>query len=243
MSDDILLRRIDDIFALCEKYHTLRFSQFLDAAEQAVIKNQYPDCTLFGGYDGAERCMLGAFPDWQEPDFGIFPIKVLEFIKKYDKSLTHRHYLGTILSMGIDRGKIGDILVDSERAYVFLSEDIAEFVKNGINKIAGVGVETQLRECGDIVVPEKRFEEIDTVCASMRLDAVLAAVLNISRSRAKTFIMSGRAAVNHVDTLNADCILKEGDLLSIRGFGRVEIEDIGRKTRSDRLHITLKKYI
>ncbi len=243
MNDDILLRRINDIFSLCDKYHTPKFSHFLDEREQTVISNEMPYAFMFGGYDGAERRIIGAFPDWIEPGAAEFPIKLLTFKKRYDKPLSHRHYLGTILSLGIDRDRVGDILADDNGAYVFVCEDIAGFIKDGISKIAGVGVEIEISDCGEIKIPEKKFAEMNVICASMRLDAVVAAALNKSRNEAKAIILSGKAAVNHIDTVGVDYILKEGDLLSITGFGRVRISVIGGKTRSDRLHITLKKYL
>ena len=92
-------------------------------------------------------------------------------------------------------------------------------------------------------MPEKRFEYIGTVAASLRLDAVLAAMLKISRNDSKAFILSGKVMVNHEEKQSVDFVLKEGDLLSVRGFGRAEVFEIGNRTRSDRVHITLKKYI
>lgn len=243
MNDNFLISRMRDIYTLCNKYHTPRFSGFLDEREQAEVMEEFPDAVFFGGCSGAERRMLGAFPDWQEPDNVLFPIKVLIFTKRSDKTLTHRHYLGTILSLGIERAKVGDILIDGDKAYVFLSADIAEYIKNEIHKIAGAGVTSEIKDCAGVPVPEKKFENIDAVCASLRLDAVLAGVLNKSRSEVKKIILSGKIAVNHLDTVNPDCMLKENDLLSIRGFGRVRVSVIGGMTRSGRLHITLKKYI
>ena len=145
--------------------------------------------------------------------------------------------------MGIERDKIGDILPDEEGAVIFVLSDIAEFIKDNINKIAGCGVNITVEEKGRIKVPEKRFQLIETVSASMRLDAVLGAVLKISRKDAKELSVSGNVSVNHLEAKSETVKLKEGDLLSVRGFGRAEILEIGNKTRSDRVHITVKKYI
>lgn len=244
MDNDAFLRHIEDIYRLCEKYHTPRFSEFLDGAKQRlVIEHGIADGMLFGGYDGSERCMLGVFPEWYEKNTEDFPISVLEFKTKYDKELSHRNYLGTILSLGIKREKIGDILTHKDGCYVFLSSDIAEFVRGGISKIAGCGVSINYTDIKDVSVPEKDCEIIDAVIASMRLDAVLAAALKKSRNEAKMMVLSGKVSVNHFEMLQTDYIVKENDLLSIRGFGRISLEAVGGRTRSERLHITLKKYI
>ncbi len=243
MQDDIFIRKIQDLYRLCEKHHAPKFSEFLEPEKQALLKKERLDSIFFGGYDGAERCMMGVFPKWQEPQNEDFPIQVLEFTKKYDKELSHRHYLGTILSLGLDRSRIGDILTGDKKTYVFLSGDIAELVKDGITKVAGCGVSVRICDLSEVVIPEKKFELIETVAGSMRLDAVVASALKLSRSEAKTFIQSGRASVNHTETMQTDFILCKKDLLSLKGFGRYEVLEVGGRTRSDRIHVTLKKYI
>ena len=243
MDDSIFISKMRDVVRLCEKYHAARFSHFLDSREQAVLENNGISGMLFGGYDGAERCMLGVFPDWQEPDGALFPIKVLKITVKSEKSLTHRQYLGTVLSLGIERDKIGDILTDDDCAYVFLCADMAEFVRENISKVGRNGVSIDYADINSVTLPEKKFEIISCVCASLRLDAVISGLINKSRNEAKSLILAGRVSVNHFDTQKTDFTVKEGDLLSVRGFGRAQLEEIGTKTRSDRVHIKFKKYV
>lgn len=244
MGDDVFIKKMQDVFRLSEKYHTPRFSKFLDGAQQELLRRRgISDGVLFGGYEGAERCVLGAFPPWQEPENELFPIKALLVKKKYERELSHRDYLGTVLSLGIERNKTGDILVTDSGAYIFVLEDIAEFICDNVSKVSGCGVDISIISTDGIVVPEKKFCKVCVVSASMRLDAVVGAMLRISRNEAKTLILSGKVSVNHIEALNCDFMIKENDLLSVRGFGRAVLSEIGGKTRSDRVHITLKKYI
>ena len=136
MRDDIFLNKMRDVKRLCDKYRTARFSKFLDCREQEILKNSKIEGNLFGGYDGAERKMLGVFPDWEEPQYSEYPIDLIKFIQKGDGNLTHRQYLGTILSLGVERDKIGDILAEQKYAYVFLCSDISEFVAENVKKVA-----------------------------------------------------------------------------------------------------------
>lgn len=243
MDDGIFLSKIRDAERLCEKYHTAKFTRFLDSRSQALLDINGISGELFGGYGGAERQMLGVFPDWQEPDFSLFPIDVLKISVKGGTEPSHRQYLGTILSLGIERDKIGDILVCEKGAYVFLCSDISEFVKNNISKIGKCGAFAEYADLKSVILPEKKFENISCVCASLRLDAVAAGLMNKSRNDIKNLVLSGKICVNHFETQKTDFVLQEGDLLSIRGFGRAEIEKIGAKTRSGRVHIMFKKYI
>jgi len=243
MSDDIFVKKMQDVIRLSEKYHIPKFSRFLDSREQITLKSAVPNCNLFGGYQDAERQIFGVFPDWQEADCENFPIAAIKFHIKFSKELTHRHFLGTILSLGIERDKVGDILVGENDAYAFVTEDIAEFVASNIGKIAGVGVDTSIIPIDEVVLPEKKFEVIDAVCASQRLDAVVSGLYNKSRNEAKNLILAGKVFVNHFEAIKTDFLVNEEDLISIRGFGRAVVLDIGNKTRSDRIHITFKKYI
>ena len=243
MRDDIFLNKMRDVKRLCDKYRTAKFSRFLDCREQELLRKNGILGTLFGGYDGAERRILGVFPDWEEPQYSSYPIDLIKFTPKCESSLSHRQYLGTILSLGIERDKIGDILTEPEYAYVFLSSDISELILQNIKKVAGCGVSAELADIKTVRLPEKKFEIVSCIVASMRLDAVLSGILNKSRNDAKSIIISGRVFVNHFEVSKTDFCIKEGDLLSVRGFGRAEIFEIGAKTRSDKIHISYKKYI
>ena len=243
MRDDIFINKMHDVGRLCEKYRTARFSRFLDSREQELLKENGISGMLFGGYDGAERKMLDVFPEWEEPESSAFPISLIKFTPRIESEISHRQYLGTVLSLGIERDKIGDILVEPEYAYIFLCEDIAEFVAENVKKVGRCGVFAKIADLETAVIPQKKFEIISAIAASMRLDAVLSGLLNKSRNDIKSLILSGRVFVNHFETVKTDLAVKEGDLLSIRGFGRAEIFEIGAKTRSDKIHIKFKKYI
>ena len=243
-NEKLLLRRVSDIREMAKRYNTPRFSDFLDETERATVKANRLDigAVWFGGYNGASRNMLGFFPDWAEPDTGEFPISAVKFTNKSDKKLSHREYLGTIMSLGIDRRKIGDIAVSDSGAYVFASSDIAGYIA-AIDKISRCGVKAEIVPLSECEIAEPEFELIGIVAASMRLDAVVASVLKLSRKNASDFITSGRCFVNHFEILRTDYGLSEGDLLSLRGFGRVEIVGAEGETRSGRLHIKIKKFI
>jgi len=243
MEDGIFLSKMRDVARLCDKYRTAKFSKFLDSREQAVLERNGIYGTLFGGYIDAERKILGVFPDWQETDFSLFPIDVLRVTKKGEGDLSHRQYLGTVLSLGIERDKVGDILADDDGAYIFLCSDISEFVRENLSKVGRIGVFAEYADMESLKLPEKKFEETECVAASLRLDAVLAGLLGKSRNETKNLILSGRVSVNHFEVQKTDFLINEEDLLSIRGFGRARLCKIGAKTRSDRVHLTFKKYI
>lgn len=243
--DKLLIRRIEDIAALSDKYRMPRFSDFLDEREQAVLMKsaEYFGGVWFGGYDDAARKMLGFFPDWTEPDNAEFPVSAVRIEQKGSRKLSHRDYLGTIMGLGVERKKIGDIAVCGDGAYVFAESDIAEYIAGGIDKVANCGVKCSIVPLDRVTIPEAEYVLLDAVVSGMRADAVVGAVCGFSRKKSADYILSGCCSVNHLPISRTDFILKEGDLLSLRGFGRAQIIETGANTRSGRLHIKIKKFI
>ena len=137
--EKLLIAKTNDLYNKCDKYASAVFSVFLDPASQVVVKencinNSGYHNVWFGGYGMSERNVLGVFNEWEEPDNKYFPISALKIECKYSAGLSHRDYLGAILSLGIDRSKIGDIAVDGDNAVVFVLEDIAEYIKTNLLK-------------------------------------------------------------------------------------------------------------
>ena len=81
----------------------------------------------------------------------------------------------------------------------------------------------------------------DTV-ASLRLDSILASGMRTSRAKAAEMIRAGLVSVEHAPEERIDRILAEGQLLSVRGFGRIRLRNVGERTRKDRLPVTLEVF-
>lgn len=247
-SDKLLISKINDLFRLCEKHSCAKFSPFLDGGQIAVIQDNivFPygyNTMFFGGFEEAECKMLGVFPEWEEPSGEEFPIKALKIKGSFSKELTHRDYLGSLLSLGIDRSKLGDIVLCSDNSAIcFVCEDICEYIRTNLSKIGNQGVhieEATAHETGKI---KRKYIRMELVCASMRLDAVVGAITKLSRQKAADLVMGEKVKINHRTVKDNSRSVKEGDLLSIRGFGRFTIKAEGSKTRKDRLHISVDKY-
>lgn len=246
--EKLLVAKINDLFRLCDKYQTPQFSDFLNEAECEIIKKNIGDslgynCCFFGGYENAQRAIFAIFCEWQEIDIKKIPIKVIEVTKKYDKELSHRDYLGTVLSTGIKREQVGDILVTDDGAYIFINSDLADYVSANLTKISNTGVRNRICDISEIKVPKPEFEIINTVCASKRIDAIIGGMLKISRKDSSNLILGEKVSVNHTVIKNISFNLKEEDIISVRGYGRFVYLGENGKTRSDRLHIKIKKYI
>ena len=250
MNDDekLIIAKAGDLFSLCDRYGSAVFSGCLDGAEQAVIQDNvaFPygyNVMFWGGFGDAEKKIMGVFPEWMEPEVSAFPLRCFKIEGGFSRKLTHRDYMGTILSLGVVPARLGDIVVSDGFAYVFLHEDIASYVKDNLHKIGNQGVTvTELKDFGNINI-ERRYKTVGTVCASERLDAIVGAAENISRSQSAALIAAGKVKLNHREMTKTSETVHEGDLLSIRGSGRFLVHSFDGETRKNRIHITLKQYI
>ncbi len=246
--EKLLVSKTEDLFDLCDKYAQPRFSGFLDGAEQAIIADNviFPcdyNVLFFGGFPDAEKKIMGVFPQWGEPDTAEFPISCLKVEGGYTRKLTHRDYLGTVMSLGLTSQKLGDIVVFDGFAYIFIHSDMAEYVKDNLHKIGNQGVTVTVIENLKEIKIERQYKTFGSVCASPRLDAVVASAVNISRAQSATLINGGKIKVNHREITHTAETVKEGDLLSIRGHGRFIVSSFDGETRKGRTHITFKQYI
>ena len=247
-ADKLLISKTEDLFKLCDKYAAPRFSDFLDGAQLAVIRDNvmFPcdfKVHFFGGFDDAEKQIMGVFPDWADIELTEFPIACIKVEGGFTRKLTHRDYLGTIMSLGIAPQKLGDIVVCDTFAYVLVHSDIAEYVADNLHKIGNQGVKVSVFENPEQITIQREYKIFSAVCAAPRLDAVVGAAANISRAQSATLIGAGKVKLNHRENYKSADPVKEGDLLSIRGYGRFLVHSFDGQTRKMRMHITFKQYI
>lgn len=241
----LLAAKVSDLFDLCEKYASPRFSQFFDGGEAADISDFMlvpygMKAMLWGGSEDCERKMLGVFPEWEEPEKSAFPISVVKITSGFEGRLSHRDYLGTVMSLGLDRSKTGDIIIDGRNAYVFVCSDMAQYIASSITKIANTGVKTEVIDGSCFTAPEKKWKYFSATCASLRLDAVVAGAIGISRNECTRLINAGKVKLNYRECTDVSRTVAEGSLISVRGHGRFILEEAEGKTRSGRLHIKVK---
>lgn len=243
------LRRIEDIVCAAQRKYEAQFGLFSDPQTVSAAKMQIRaedgfECGFFGGYAGAERCVFGVWPEYEGEDIEArFPISLLKVDCPPQKTLSHRDCLGALLGLGIKREMIGDILCDERVFYVFVSEKIAAYILANMEKIGSAGVHIRQIPVSDFTAPEPKTAKKGIFIMSNRLDAVLAGALDLSRAKASELICAERVSVNHIVKTQVDLKVNEGDLLSVRGFGRYRIGEAGNKSRKGRTYLEIIKYI
>ena len=143
------------------------------------------------------------------------------------------------MSLGIEREQLGDIVV-ADNIQFTLTKQLESYIILELNRIKGATVKLNSIPIKDMIQSKENWQTFDTTVSGLRLDVVLKDMIRKSRTIAKQLIDKKRVKVNHTVVDVADFQLDSGDLLSIQGFGRAMITDIGGKTKKDKIRISYK---
>ena len=199
-------------------------------------------CRLLGGYDGAERCVAILLPEenylLEDEEIPFVPLKI-----EYPVQVGHRDILGSILGLGVERNAVGDILVFKSDCYVFIMKDIAHYVEQNLVKVGRQNI--SIKEVGfdEVCVPEVKTEEINTTVASLRLDCIIAEGFRLSRETAKAAVEKQIVQLNHRIIGTPSQNVKENDVISLRGKGKIILESVSGESKKGRIWVKILRYI
>lgn len=248
--DNTLINRINELAEKSYSENRFVFTDFLDMSQLSAFYSlerdlEYVGTTVSGGTEGCERCMVRfGSPDSLGYD-EAFPIVLLHISpvqKKFSDTLTHRDFLGSVIGLGIERTKLGDIIVRDNEGYIFVSESISEYILENLSKVKHTNV--RVKKCLDIpeaVAP--KFSEESIIVSSNRLDAIIARVYKLSRDLAVRYISEGKVFLSGRQMTENAKQLRAGDTVSVRGKGKFIFEGEGGNTKKDKLYINIKKYV
>ena len=229
------------------KSRKYKLSGFLSPFEQEMagtIANSLGDLKVEfdGGFVGAERQRVAfCHEDFAgTPAFEISVIKA-EWNGEFAR-LGHRDILGSILSLGVDRECVGDIIATKDFARIIVDKKMAEYFSANLTKIGNVTVKTEIDELENIAPKEERIKEIKATVASLRADSIAAAGFGMSRSKAAQEISAEKIKLNWQTVKNSSQAVKAGDVLSMRGRGRLEVSEITGQTKKGRIGVLLKRF-
>ena len=241
-----LRNRFRDLAEKAFHQNMYTFSGFLGMNEQDVFycmeeELRFAGYELSGGFELAERRMV-RFGSPEEPGFeAAFPIQCIHIepmMKKFAEKLSHRDFLGALMNLGIERSTIGDIRVQEKEAYLFCLDTIAPFICDNLETIRHTHVKCTITEHFEEMTLEKPSEELLQV-ASVRLDAVISKVYHISRGECLDYFRAGKEFVSGRLCENNSKMLRPGDVVNVRGFGKFIFEEELGDTKKGKKNIAV----
>ena len=249
VSEREALARILDLAEKSLKTWEVVITDFLSPAvliEAQKMLTRLTELTFvtWGGYPQAERCRIGISRTDMPLEESQIALAALDIAGNFlFDPVTHRDFLGSILATGIVREKVGDILVLGERgAQVIVVPEIVEFLSFSLTQVRTVSVKIKPLELTELKIRPPQKKEINTVEASLRLDALASAGFALSRSKMADAISSGDVRVNWKEITQPSHTLASGDLISMRGKGRLEVGEV-EITKKQRYRVQLTRYI
>ena len=244
-----LKNRFRDLADKSFQQNMFTFTGFLGLSEQDAFwqverELHFAGCVLFGGYEGADRVMVrfGNEDDLgYEVPFPICCIHIRPLVAKFADKLSHRDFLGALMNLGIERSTIGDIKVGDKEAYLFCQESIAEYICENLGQIKHTHVKCEVTENFAEVAQEEPENKTIQV-SSARVDAVIAKVYNKSRNDCLELFRTGKVFINGRLCENNSRLLKIGETVNARGYGKFVLVGEPRETRKGKLAIEVSVF-
>ena len=250
MEDTELLRkRLAELARRSYEAGIYQFTDFLSLSELSVFEEMrrelsYAHPTVYGGCQGTERCII-RFGDPEslgyEEDFPIVLIKAAPRAEKFADKLTHRDFLGALMNLGIERSTLGDIPILDNVGYIFALVTIAPFIIENLTRVKHTDLTLSISD----EIPEGelyRTESVTVQLSGERCDAVIAKVFHLSRDEAQLLFSRGLVFISGRLTESPARAPKAGDIISVRGHGRMRyIGEVG-KSKKGKLNVSVELY-
>lgn len=228
-----------------ERFYTAHLTDFLDPRERQIIKyiigetNEEIKVSFFGGDKEAERKRAVIAPYYEEQIESDFEIVLYQadFAKKFI-NIQHGDVMGSFLGLGLDRKKMGDIIVNDDQIQIYTTSDIATYVQANLNTVNRATISLKEVPLEQALDRKDVWKEQTHSVTSMRLDILVKEIYRMSRSKSAQLINRKQVKVNFKTMDNPAMLIYEADLISVRGFGRSRILEIGGMSRKERTFVT-----
>jgi RNA-binding protein YlmH len=244
---ELCKKRLIDLSKQAERKGIVLFSDFLNLNELNIYHQSEKffesKTESFGGVPYAERQIVAFIPDalYYEWTYPIAAVQIIPSYPKFAEKLGHRDILGSLMNLGVERSKIGDIILSDEHYYMLCEESIADYFIANLDKIRHTVVKLQ-RVSADEIQCKQDFTIKEGIISSNRLDAVIACVYKLSRSEALELLRSEKIFVNGKLIQNPSHSCKQNDIVSVRGYGRFLYQEEYGTTNKGRLKIRVQIY-
>ena len=243
----MLLRHAEDLARVAMQRGIPRYSAFLSDREQllaqAAMRKAGCDCWRFeGGWPGAERRVLCIEPEGCAPAPAICGVRICCHLVAGAAAPLHKDYLGSLTGLELKREALGDIVPEPAQegtVWAFVTKTAASVILLELTRVGNISVRCAQADLAQVPdFPQAARPSQTATVSSLRLDAVLAAMLHCSRGQAAELITAGRVEINHVAAVSAHAPVYRQDLFTIRGKGRFELTELPGKSKKDRYIIS-----
>lgn len=148
------------------------------------------------------------------------------------------------MKLGIKREKIGDILVFEDGADIVCCNEISKYILNSLPQLTRFSKsKIEKLSITNIRKPEIKKEQKRITVSSLRIDNIISEIVNCSRNESSKILEDQRVMVNYEGETRNSKIIKEDDIIVIRGKGKFRIFEILGETKKGKIAINVEHYI
>ncbi len=223
------------------------FSDFVNFARREEIERVAKGVKIsyFGEEYGVERTLV-RFGDPEELGYEEgFPVKIVKIVcggRKFASPITHRDALGAVLGLGIDRGKVGDILISGSEAFVFVRDEVADFIVSELKSVSRNAATASITD-GVPLEFVRKTERRKFSVASNRADAIISRLFNLSREQSSALFKNGLATINGRIVLKGERSLSDGDVVAVRGYGKFIFSEESGVSKKGKLKVVVEAFV
>lgn len=255
--DRILVSKLLDRIEFVEKKNNVENTEFLSLHQIEILEKvlktiKYTNYTIYGGYENAERAIIILYPEKLETVFekklfdynNIMQVLRITLPNEIRGKYNHRDYLGAIVKVGIKREKVGDIIVSIDGADIIATKEIISYLITSLSDLTRFSKSNfEIHKIDELNIAPPKTEIMNIIVPSMRMDSIVSEIIRTSRSKAMEVINTERVFINgELVTKNAK-MLKEKDMITVRGKGRFKVNKILNSTKKGNLVVEVEKYV
>ena len=254
IEDKLVIAKLIDKINLCKTRNKIVNTEFLTIYQRDIIqkelnKNKVKNYIFFGGYDDAEGKILVIYPEKLGEEIAKNNLKnILKAVKivlpkELEGKYNHRDYLGCVMKTGLNRNRIGDIIVHENGAYIIVLEENAEYIKDFLKELTRFAkADVEVIDYTEIEIREAEFDEIQITVSSWRLDNIVSEMINLSRSKTEELLQTEKVFVNSRVETKGSKLVKVKDIIAVRGKGKFIIAgELGTNKKGKNI-VLIKKY-
>ncbi len=252
--EKLLISKLFDKIGAVEKQNKYQYTDFLSPIELQILKKVlniigYKNYVIYGVTSNSQRNIIVLYPSKLE---SIFESNSFDFnsicntirISNCDEDMEHKRYLGGLIKLGIKREKIGDIIVSDGTADIIVLKEITKFLISHLQELTRFrNASIEVIDVEDTTEKEQEFTESKIIVSSLRLDNLVSELARTSRNKAVQILDDERVFINYECESKNTKLVKQGDIITIRGIGKFVLDEIVGNTKSGRFVIIIKKYV
>mgnify|MGYP000580363739 CR=1 FL=1 len=251
-ADRLTLARVLDQLERSRSRNIPASTNFLTPQEQSLARVLLDHCgtdgaSFAGGYADAERRILLFLPDYLDPALYAqdedYPLCAVRCTYRPEDRPTHRDFLGSLMGAGIKRETVGDIYVSEGSCDFLVTREILPYLLQNFLSAGRTKLHVEQLPIDQIRVPEQKVKAVRDTVSSLRLDGVVSSGFSISRGKAADYIAAGKCELNYAPCMKGDKQAAEGDVITIRGLGKIRLETIGGSTKKGRISIEITRFL